>query len=362
MPLGNVIVRKSTAPRFECKPIEKAAGDNAADVARLRRLATQLKPEIATAFLQAVEQLRDKIDLKELVDLLAQGRTQEAIARVQSAVTQGGWQQLANTVSRGALEAALTGMRTAVADVPFTQLETVFSVTNPKTVGFLNQYEMQLIRQLADDSLSSVRRAILDGVSAGRNPLDVARDVRRFIGLTDTQTQAVQNFRRLLENQDRDVLARALRDKRFDPTVRAWLDGDLDLKPEQVDRMVDRYTDRYLKYRSETIARTEAIRATQVGNHQIWQQAVDSGQFQAMEVRRSWIYTHDGRARDAHIAIPSMNPDGVGLNEPFQTPLGPLMYPGDPAGVAANTINCRCAVIYRYVPLAGRGYSVGGGS
>lgn len=359
MPLGTVIVRKAAPSRFECKPVEKAAGGSAADAARLRRLTTQLKPEIAEAFLQAVDQLRDKVDIKELADLLAQGRTQEAIAKVQAAVTQGGWQQLANTVSRGALEAALAGMRTAVADVPFTQLETVFSVTNPKTIGFLNQYEMRLIRQLSEDSLSSVRRAILDGVSAGRNPLDVARDVRRFIGLTDSQTQAVQNFRRLLENQDRTVLARALRDKRFDPTVRAWLDGDLDLKPEQIDKMVDRYTDRYVKYRSETISRTEAIRATQVGNHQVWQQAVDSGQFQAAEVRRSWIYTHDGKARDAHVAIPSMNPDGVGLNEPFATPLGPLLYPGDPAGTAANVINCRCAVIYRYVPLAGRGYSVG---
>jgi hypothetical protein len=40
-------------------------------------------------------------------------------------------------------------------------------------------------------------------------------------------------------------------------------------------------------------------------------------------------------------AIPGMNPDGVGLHEPFQTPIGPIMHP------AAHPA-CRCAVVLTF--------------
>jgi hypothetical protein len=40
--------------------------------------------------------------------------------------------------------------------------------------------------------------------------------------------------------------------------------------------------------------------------------------------------------------------DEVGLNEPFDSEDGPIMYPGDPSASAAMTINCRCTLIYRF--------------
>jgi hypothetical protein len=44
-----------------------------------------------------------------------------------------------------------------------------------------------------------------------------------------------------------------------------------------------------------------------------------------------------------------MNPRGVGQNESFTSPLGPILYPGDPSATAENTIQCRCAVFSRII-------------
>ena len=53
---------------------------------------------------------------------------------------------------------------------------------------------------------------------------------------------------------------------------------------------------------------------------------------------QEWIATADSRTRESHVEL-----DGevVGINEPFSNGLD---YPGDPAGDAAETINCRCTI------------------
>jgi uncharacterized protein with gpF-like domain len=57
----------------------------------------------------------------------------------------------------------------------------------------------------------------------------------------------------------------------------------------------------------------------------------------------------DERTRDEaganHVAA-----DGqiVGMNEPFTVSGEKLMFPGDPAGSAKNTIMCRCQVVFIY--------------
>ena len=63
------------------------------------------------------------------------------------------------------------------------------------------------------------------------------------------------------------------------------------------------------------------------------------------DVRRFWNTQGDERVRGSHMRIPRLNPKGRGLNSPFKTPLGDLLYPGDSQrGTAANVVNCRCFV------------------
>jgi hypothetical protein len=327
----------------------KAAGNNS-EVQRIRDLSVTMQGRIRKAFLRAVRDLGERLDLNRIAELLRAGRTAEAIAAVDVQLIADGMVPVAHAVTEAALTAA-RAMTATMREMPaLTDLNVSFGITNPSTIQQLSQYEFGLIRDLTADARRSVGTAITNGVSAGRNPLDTARDVKQFIGLTQRQTQAVQNYRSALENMQSDALDRALRDKRFDPSVARAIKDQQPLSSDQVDRMVERYQQRYLQYRSQTIARTESIRAVSNGNHAAWTQQAQSGKVDAESVTRQWVYTHDSKTREAHREIPGMNPDGVGLDEAFDTPDGPLLYPGDPLGAPEATINCRCAVIYRYLP------------
>jgi len=189
------------------------------------------------------------------------------------------------------------------------------------------------------------------GVMAGVNPRDTAREVRDTLGLTQRQELAVMNYRRQLEQDPGGSLRRALRDKRSDRLIMRLAREGTGLDKAQIDKLVQRYRERYVKHRSEVIARTESIRALNLSEYALWDEQVRQGLVDAGDLKRFWVYTRDERTREAHREIPSMNREGVGLTERFKTPLGPLRYPGDPAGVAANVVQCRCTVITRIIPV-----------
>lgn len=90
------------------------------------------------------------------------------------------------------------------------------------------------------------------------------------------------------------------------------------------------------KSRSALIARTETHGAANFGANEA---AKETG----LNLRQEWIAAEDSRTRADHAAA-----DGqvVGMDEPFIVGGGSLMYPGDPAGSAAQTVNCRCAVAH----------------
>jgi uncharacterized protein with gpF-like domain len=322
--------------------IAKMSSADQAELDRLLRQTDQISAKFRQAFLDAVNNLGDRIDIGQIRSLLEQGRVDQAIQTVDAQLTAQGFTPVAQAITGAAVRAA---QQSASAVNALGSLNISFGITNPQTVNFLRTYEMGLIRAMSQDALASVRTAIQAGVAAGRNPIDTARDVRQFIGLTDSQTKAVLNYRNALTQGSRDALSRQLRDRRFDPTVARAARGESVLSNDQIDNMVSRYAARYLKYRSETIARTESIRALNAGNLQLWNQAAASGKVDAQTVTRKWITAGDDRVRDSHAALDGAE---VGLNEPFDSDQGPIMYPGDPSAPASMTINCRCTLIYRF--------------
>lgn len=74
-------------------------------------------------------------------------------------------------------------------------------------------------------------------------------------------------------------------------------------------------------------------------------EAMRNAKNQGINVRKMWIATMDERTRTAH-----QNLDGqiVDINEPFDSDLGPIMFPGDPTADGENVWNCRCALGYEY--------------
>ena len=87
---------------------------------------------------------------------------------------------------------------------------------------------------------------------------------------------------------------------------------------------------------SERIARTEVLSASNEANIEAYDQ---SGVIEAKE----WLTTMDGRERPWHGAMDGEGADGsVKTHQKFSNG---LMFPGDPAGDAAEVINCRCTTL-----------------
>jgi HK97 family phage portal protein len=103
--------------------------------------------------------------------------------------------------------------------------------------------------------------------------------------------------------------------------------------PDLANRMKTLFEETY-KHRSETIARTETISATNYAT-------LEAGK-QVGITRKQWLTALDERTREWHAEADGQT---VGIDEPFIVMGEPLMYPGDKAGSPENIINCRCTVI-----------------
>ena len=82
-------------------------------------------------------------------------------------------------------------------------------------------------------------------------------------------------------------------------------------------------------------ARTACTCAENAGRQDAYHRAEELG----VDMQREWRSVWDGRTRYSHRQL-----DGQvrGIDEPFDSPLGPIMFPGDPNADPANVWNCRC--------------------
>lgn len=90
------------------------------------------------------------------------------------------------------------------------------------------------------------------------------------------------------------------------------------------------------RMRGALIARTETHGAANYGADQ-------AARATGLKMRKEWVAAEDARTRRDHAQA-----DGqiVDMDDPFRVGGDRLMYPGDPSGRAAQTINCRCSVAH----------------
>ena len=148
---------------------------------------------------------------------------------------------------------------------------------NGKIASFLDVYRMDKIRDVTTEQEGMIRQVVTDSMAIGHPPAKMASLIREHIGLTPYQAQQVQNYRTDLETLNTTALQRELRDKRFDtPVARAIADGT-PLSPGQIDRFTSQYHDNWLRLRTTTIARTEALKAANMGGRLAIEQTIEDG-------------------------------------------------------------------------------------
>lgn len=280
----------------------------------------------------------------QLVSLLEQGRIDEAIDLAARAGAIQVSEEYAATY-------VLSGKQTSAVIEDSLRVVIGFDQVNYRAVAHMQQERFQWIQDFTREQREATRLALTDGIQRGINPRAQARLFRSSIGLTAFQERAVQNYQALLERTsagDAAALTRELRDRRFDSTVRSAASAREPLSQEQINRMVTRYRERYVKYRSEVIARTEALKAVHSGNREAFLQAAAEGVLDPHELVRQWNTRLDGRERDDHRVAHEQQVRG--LEEPFVVGGESLMHPGDPRASAKQVAQCRCVETIRLEP------------
>ena len=212
---------------------------------------------------------------------------------------------------------------------------------NTATVAAQNATNDELAATIEEQAMRTAQQILSDGLAGHIAPEKIARTLRETLGMTQQEAAAIESYRRALQSGTASSLSRALRDRRYDARV---LRGDM--TPDQIDAMTERYAARYRSYRALRLARTESLRAANQGRRAAWMQYAEAT---GRGVRRFWLTAGNELVCAICAAIPGMNPDGVDLDQPYETPVGPLMMPPDPHP------NCRCTERFGRIVSSGGG-------
>lgn len=120
------------------------------------------------------------------------------------------------------------------------------------------------------------------------------------------------------------------------------------LQGEMLDQIVQRIaedTNEKSLYVMRRNARTAYTGAQNAGRMEAMRQARDD---LGIQVKKRWLCTLDSHTRDSHALLDGQMAD---IDEPFESILGPIMYPGDPDAAPKNVYNCRCTL--EEVPVTG---------
>ena len=351
-----------------------AKAKNPDQLSEIERLAAKMEPALAKALLDLLNKMQGGVDLEAVTAALKAGDVGRVISLIAAATDTVTETAVVNAVqdtvwAAGALAATNAGQ--------FTSITFQFNRLNSRLIDWLQGYSLGLIKQIKSDTKEAIRDKLITGMTAGDNPIKVARDIKTVVGLTRKQAKAVENYRKELETfhlktnakgyglgnkidrvNGRQVFKpgadgtpkdgidlRRLRDFRFDGKLKAAMSSGKPIPPSQIDKMVEAYARKYRQFRSQTIARTEALRSTNFGVQDAWRQIIEQGAAPEALVRRQWVVAKDERLCEVCSPVPGMNPKkGVPFGQAFQTPSGPYMLP-------PLHPNCRCTVfIRRYEP------------
>lgn len=116
-----------------------------------------------------------------------------------------------------------------------------FDVYNTRAVKLVNEFCSTLVTEVSKGTRKGINKFVRYGISRGWSMAKIARNLRPLVGLTETQTESVMNYRKLITTK-RPGYTNA-----------------------QIDKAVLKYANKTHRRRLLTIARTETARAQNMG-------------------------------------------------------------------------------------------------
>lgn len=302
----------------------------------IQRVADRFGVPTATAWTQAILRHQGTLDLAALRAALVSRNLDRLAAVVRATQMQ---QLVQRAVSRPLLGATMTAARRSTELLQARGLAGGFDVLQVNVIEFARRQAADLVVGIPQQTKQVIAEVVAIGQRDGLSIDQMARAIREVVGLPPHWAPAPLRFgdelRAAAETGHLGTLTRRLSGADM-VQIRARLAaGTLD--EAFIQRMQETYAARLVSYRARSIARTEAIRSSNWGVGESWRQAQRDG-FLPHSARRFWLVAEDERACPICIRIPGMNRAGRPLDEPFMTPVGPVMYPPEPHP------QCRCTI------------------
>ena len=321
------------------------------------------------AFLKSVNNLTEQAILTRLADAILTGDT-DAVIRIlglNDSVFAPLNEALRETYIEGSV-AAPVGLRPGSYGA---RLLVRFNVRNTYAEEWLSAAAGRRVTGYLGEAQQVIQETLLDGLQAGLNPLDTARDlvgaltrgskVRKggTIMLTAPRARTVRRVREALLAGDvaglRHYLGLELRDKRFDSLIKKAIKaGGGKFTKEKTQQIVGALADAYLKERARLISRTETLASMNAGKREAFRQATERAGVSADHILREWDSTGDKKVRPDHRHLNGQKVKG--LLAPYLLPGGsPIQHPGDMEAGVAQVANCRCLEYLEVDWFQGRG-------
>lgn len=302
----------------------------------------------------AIRDLTRNAQVQRVIAALERGDPQSALEALH--LNRAAFQPLEAKLS----EAFTAGGQGAVASMPAAvSIGFRFDPGNQRAAEIIRERAARLITGLIDTEIEQARQHLADGMARGAGPRSVALDLvgrisratgqrtGGLIGLSGPYREHVATARVELASMDpallRNYLTRKQRDRRYDRAVTRAIETGKPIPAETAQTAVTRYSARLVRLRGEIIARTEGLPAIRAAKREAYQQLVDDGRVDVLDIVRGWSTITDGRQRDTHDA---MNGQEVrGLDAPFTSPSGArFRFPGDTSlgAPATEVVACRC--------------------
>ncbi len=195
-----------------------------------------------------------------------------------------------------------------------------FDTVNPQAVIAAEQHAAEMVTAVSAETRAAINEIVQRMFTEGIPPGQAAGLIKRTVGLTSMQANAVVNLhQKILTNPGALIYAGKT-------PVRVPQAG---MGAEQLDRTLTKYADRLTRQRAMNIARTETVRAANEGQMELWRQAQNRGQL-GRPIRHEWIA--DNTERTCQICS-GANGESVVVGELFST--GVTQPPAHPS--------CRCS-------------------
>jgi hypothetical protein len=267
---------------------------------RFQRRVASLSPEASKALLDAWNVIRDSLTAEEMErliqgdDALLDRALLRFRARVRSAVEKGFTANTAHLPKGGKVDGVVAS---------------AFDVLNPKVIEAVRALDSRVVNTLKEEIRETFKAFVENGLRLGKNPKEIAREIRPLVGMSSTQVENAEKFRAKLEAKG--------------------------LPAAKIDKQVATYQRKAIALNANTNARTATVDSLKLGQHLSWEDAAAKGIVDKALLFKTWVTVGDDRVRDEHEAL---NGQSVHFDNAFSN--GDVI-PGESA------FNCRCVLSYR---------------